>query len=190
MGHPNLIPETKLTLRVYNYARIDSALLARSEKVAEAIFRDAGVEIVWVDCALSQAQVREYPGCQSEMGAADLVVRIIPRSMAMKLRTQDEPLGSAQTCPENEPACELNVFYHRVDELAAYGYRVDPVLGHVIAHEVAHVLIGPGHSENGIMRGEWSRTVLQRISWGLLLDFTKTQASQLRSAVLRRTLPH
>jgi hypothetical protein len=86
------------------------------------------------------------------------------------------------------PACELTVFYHRVDELATNGYRADLILGHVIAHEVAHVLIGAGHSEAGIMQGEWSRYDLQRISWGLLLDFTEKQSVQLRSAVLRRAM--
>jgi hypothetical protein len=51
---------------------------------------------------------------------------------------------------------------------------------------VGHVLLGPGHSQEGIMRGQWTRNDLQRISWGLLLDFTSDQSKQLRYAVLRR----
>jgi hypothetical protein len=157
MSHPDQSPDAKLTLRVYNYAKIDPASLAQSEKVAAAIFENVGVEILWVDCPLSQAKFRAYPACQSDMGTNDLVVRILPHFMAEKLHAAGEPLGCAQSCPENELACELTVFYHRVDELATNGYRADLILGHVIAHEVAHVLIGSGHSEGGIMRGKWSR---------------------------------
>jgi hypothetical protein len=185
-GRADKIPEMELTLRVYNYAKIDAGLLARSEKVASAIFRNAGVETVWMDCALSEEQIREYPACQTEMGTTDLVVRILPRRMAENLRMHGEPLGTARLCPETEAACELNVFFQKVDELGARGYRADFVLGHVFAHEVGHVLMGAGHSDTGIMRGEWSRSDLQRISWGISLEYTSFQAEELRAAALKR----
>lgn len=178
--------DAKLTLRVYNYARLDPVSLALSEKNASAIFANVGIEVLWMDCSVSSTP-RAFPACQSRMGPLDLVLRILPRRMAVKLATRDEPLGSAQTCTESEPACEVNVFYHRVDDLAIQGFRADRVLGYVIAHEVAHVLLGPRHSEEGILRGEWTRDDLERISWGLTLDFTKEQSRQLRNAVLRRT---
>jgi len=184
-----LNPDATLTLRAYNYAQAESGLLAGSEKVAGEIFENVGIEIVWVDCPVSKTQSQTYPACLSDMGTTDLVLRIFPRHMAEKLHSPDEPFGFAQPCPENASACELTVFYFRVDELASKGYRADRVLGYAIAHEVTHVLIGPGHSEEGIMRGEWSRYDLQHISLGLQLDFTDVQSKQLRNAVLRRTTP-
>jgi hypothetical protein len=191
-SHPDRNPDEMLTLHVYNYAKIDPVSLARSEQVAGAIFENVGVEIRWVDCPLSQAQSWAYPACQPDMGTTDFVVKILPRHMAMRLQslhTTREALGFARPCPENEPACELTVLYHRVDELmATKGYRADLVLGHVIAHELAHVLIGPGHSQAGIMRGNWSDDELQRISLGRLLEFTNDQSSRLRSTVLRRMM--
>jgi hypothetical protein len=147
-SRPRESPEAKLTLRVYNYAKLDPQSLRQSEKVAAATFKNVGVELFWVDCPLSPAQFKTYPECQSEMGTNDLVLRILPRPMAKKFETSGEPLGFAQSC-----------------------------------HEVTHVLIGPGHSEGGIMRSD-----LQRISSGLSLDFTGNQSSQLRSAVLGRTV--
>jgi hypothetical protein len=178
--------DAKLILRVYNYARLDPVSMALSEKVASAIFENVGIEVVWMDCSVSKPPSRPSPACQSRMGPTDLVLRILPRHMAIKLASRDEPLGSAQACTESEPACEVNVFYHRVDKLGTQGYRAERVLGYVIAHEVAHVLLGPRHSEEGILRGEWTRDDLERISWGLALDFTKNQSRQLRDAVLRR----
>jgi len=178
--------KARLTLRVYNYAGIDSASLASSEKVASAIFASLGVGTDWVDCPASRRKVRAYPTCNSDMGTTDLVLRILPRPMAVKLHHSNDSLGFAQTCSESEPACELNVFYDRIDELATKGYRADRILGYVIAHEVAHVLIGPAHSDEGIMRGEWTSPDLQHISLGLSLNFSTDQSRKLRLAVLRR----
>ncbi len=182
----SISPKAKLTLRVYDYAGVDEASLTSSEKVADAIFQNVGIEATWVDCPTSKRKSEAYPLCDSEMGTADLVLRILPRHMAMKLRHSYDSLGYAQTCPESEPGCELTVFYHRVDELAANGYREDRILGYVIAHEVAHVLLGPGHSDEGILRAAWSPSDLQRISLGMHLDFSTDQSKQLRLAVVRR----
>jgi hypothetical protein len=187
VNHAQATLEAKLTLRVYNYARLDSMSLTLSEKIAAAIFQNVGIETVWVDCPVSKEKSSAYLDCQSDMGTSDLVLRILPRRMALKLLHRHDTLGFAQICPETEPACELNVFYHQIDELAARGYRGDRILGYAMAHEMAHVLIGPAHSEEGIMRGEWTPTDLQRISLGLSLDFSNSQSSQLRNAVFRRT---
>jgi hypothetical protein len=181
--------DARLVLRVYRYARIDPELLEAAEKVAAEIFENVGIRTEWMECPATPGEAEAYPACQSEMGSADLVVRLLPQRMAEKIRASEEALGFAQTCPESEPACELSVFYARIDKLAADGYRADRILGYVMAHEVAHVLIGPGHSDEGIMRREWSPHDLQRISWGLTLDFTRDQAKRLRFAVQRRTKP-
>ncbi len=189
VAHPTSGAEARLTLRIYNYAALDSASLTASERVAGAILENVGIEAIWVDCPTSTRRSQAYPACDSDMGTTDLVLRILPRRMAEKLRRSNDSLGSAQTCPETEPACELTVFYHRVDELATNGYRADLILGHVIAHEVAHVLLGPRHSDDGILRAAWSPSDLQRISLGMHLDFSTDQSKQLRLAVLRRTTP-
>ncbi len=181
--HPT---NASLTLRVYNYARIDPKSLEQSEKVASSIFGASGIKIVWEDCALTAAAVPELPACQSTLETIDLVARILPRRMSTKLLAVGEPIGLAQTCLESEPACELTVFEHRIDELARNGYRADLLLGHVLAHEIAHVLLGPGHSQTGILRAEWSRDDLQRISWGLTLRFSDRESTELRAAVRRR----
>jgi hypothetical protein len=182
-----LTPIPRLTLRVYNYARLDAGSLSRAEKLATAIFQNVGIETSWVDCATSVTQVRANRACDLEMGATDLVLRILPRRMAKKARASEDSLGFAQTCSEGEPACELSVFSDQVDGLATQGYRPDLILGYVIAHEVGHVLLGPGHSDTGIMRGGWTPNDLQRISWGMRVDFTGDQSSRLRRAVLRRS---
>lgn len=182
-------PGAKLTLRVYDYVPVDPVMLGRAEKVTNAIFEESGIGITWMDCTpLRGDSPPPHPVCPSNMGASDFVVRFFPRRMAVKLATPNEPLGFAQQCPETESGCQLTIFYFRVEETAADGHRAELVLGHVIAHEVAHVLIGPGHSEDGIMRREWSREELRRMSLGLQVGFTSGQSIQLQDAVLRRDI--
>lgn len=178
----------RLTLRVYDYVPVDREVLVRAEEITGAIFEQTGIEIAWTDCTPLRGDLGPYPACPSEMGASDLVVRLLPRRMAKKIKVaaRNEPLGFAPRCPEDEPACELTVFYFRIDELAAEGHRAEFLLGHVIAHEVAHVLMGPGHSEQGILRGEWSQEELRRMSLGLQLGFTNAQSWQLQDAARRR----
>lgn len=178
----------RLTLRVYDYVPVEREVLVHAEKITDAIFEQTGIAIAWMDCTPLRGDWGPSPACPSEMGASDLVVRLLPRRMAMKIKVagRNEPLGFAERCPEDEPACELTVFYFRIDELAAEGHRAEFLLGHVIAHEVAHVLIGPGHSEQGILRGKWSREELRRMSLGLQLGFTNAQSKQLQDAARRR----
>ena len=187
--HHVLSSDSKLTLRVYNYAGLSPSSLVLSEEVATSIFQRVGIEPVWVDCPTSKRNAVAYQSCDSPMGPADFIVRILPRHMADKVRHSQDSLGFAQICPDSEPACELNLFYHRIDELAAKGYRADRILGYAIAHEVAHILIGPIHSNDGIMRASWSSSDLNHISLGLQVNFSSIQSTQLRLALLRRSVP-
>jgi hypothetical protein len=161
--------------------------LERAKAVVTTAFQRSDVEVVWIDCPVDpKTYPLAYAACQTDLGASDFVVRIFSHHMPMRARASDEPLGSAQICPEKEPACGLNVFYDQLDQLAAEGYRSELVLGYVIAHEAGHILIGRKHSEEGIMRGEWSRRDLQQMSWGMRIGFTNEQSDRLRAAAYRR----
>jgi hypothetical protein len=181
-------PELTITLRVYNYAHLETAVLAESEAVVAAIFRQAGVDTVWIDCPLSPAESASYPTCRKEMGTTDFVLRILTPPMAMKTGTRDDPLGYAPQCPEDEPACPLSIFYYRIDGLAATGHaRTERLLGHAIAHEIGHLLLGSrAHSPAGIMRGIWSHDDLKSMAWRYLV-FTPDQRDLLRASLVRRT---
>src|SRR5215831_14420820 len=128
-------PEARLTLRVYNYAAVGPEALERAERVTEALFEEAGITITWMDCTPVRKEFLPDPVCPSDMEASDLVLRLLPRRMGMKLAAPKEPLGFAQQCPETEPACEVTVLYFRVEELAAEEHRPELLLGHVMAHE-------------------------------------------------------
>lgn len=177
-----------VTLRVYNYAHLDSTLLTSAQEVATVIFKGAGMETAWVDCPLSPADFEKYPACEQKTRTTDFALRIMTASMAAKLPTADGPLGFAQHCPDHERGCVANIFYPRVDELASQrGGRAARILGHVMAHEVGHLLLGPNaHSPSGVMRGVWSPDDLKFMNWSYLF-FTRRQSAELRARLARRT---
>jgi hypothetical protein len=82
--------------------------------------------------------------------------------------------------------CLATIFYPRVEDVASEVH--DPmtrILGHVIAHELGHLLLGPAHSSSGIMQGTWSHEALRFMDRNPLL-FTSSQSGQLRADVARR----
>jgi hypothetical protein len=107
--------------------------------------------------------------------------------MASKLTVSNEPLGFAQQCPDSEPGCVANIFYAKIDEVAwRAGGRSARILGHTMAHELGHLLLGANaHSPSGIMRGDWSPEDLMFMRSGEL-TFTLLQSDQILNSLLRR----
>jgi len=173
-----------ITLRVYNFAHIATELLSRSEKQATAIFRQAGVKAIWVDCPSSPADSDKFPPCHQPLGPADLVLKI--RSTAMTPKdTHGDILGSALLCLRDEVGCSAEIFYQRAADWAVRaripGYQL---IGHAMAHEIGHLLLGlKAHSQTETMRANWDREDLRRARLDLL-HFTDQEAEIIRAKVL------
>jgi len=74
------------------------------------------------------------------------------RSHGMKLHHSYDSLASANL-PRERPACELNVFYHRIDELATKGTG-RPSFGHFMAHEIGCTFLLASSFGRGINASE------------------------------------
>jgi hypothetical protein len=66
-------------------------------------------------------------------------------------------------------------------------YSAGMLMGHAIAHELGHLLLGSSaHTRYGLMAGRWRTNELDRAEVGLL-QFSAAEAARLRSESLRRT---
>ena len=179
---------TRIYMRVYNYAEAPDAVLGAAKAEAARIYRQSGIELEWVDCPCSVEDVPDYPACQSLAGGpAVLQVKILPKSMAERIEAPRLDFGLSMIPKDEGLAFNTSIFYHRVEAIAKKGgvSRV-VILGHILAHEIGHLLLGRGsHSESGIMHVPWDKLQLRRASEGRLL-FTSRQAKQIRAQVLRR----
>jgi hypothetical protein len=72
------------------------------------------------------------------------------------------------------------VFYDRVKD------QMGTVLGHVIAHEVTHILQGViRHSESGVMKANWTGADYQAMTWKPL-EFTREDIDIINCGLERR----
>ncbi len=181
-------PSLRIKVRVYNYAEASRGTLLRAEKEGTRILRDAGVEVAWLDCPTSHAEEEKYPACKPPMGAMAVDLRILPPSIASRVQSGREQLGFALPSTKSGSASAAWIYYQRVEDLAeSKDADQAQILGHAIAHEVGHLLLGPAeHSAQGIMRGNWDRKCLQEARRGQLL-FTRDQAELIRIEVQTRS---
>ena len=175
-----------ITLRVYDYARMDRPELLAAESEAATILAQAGVEARWVDCPTSEAELNNYPNCPSAWQANDFVLRLLPKAVDSRANWQDA-LGSTPECG-GVGICTSSIFYDQVAGLAQGGSATLPVLlGRSMAHEIGHLLLGANsHSRTGIMRAFWSGEELSLAARAYLL-FTPEQSRQMRTRLAERT---
>jgi len=176
---PKVKDESALKVGVYNYAHIGGLELREAEGQAGRLFLRAGVRIAWVGCAREESEVLSYPECSSR----DVVLRILPASMSDAFNSHAEALGAAISTAKPERAWVASVFYDRVASRAS-SWKLDPglVLGDTAAHELGHLLLGPGHSRHGIMQAIWTPEDLRRASRGEM-PFTPDEPASLKNAV-------
>jgi predicted Zn-dependent protease len=193
-------PHLTLTVRVYNYAGVDPKTLMQAEKVTEAIFRKVGVEMRWVSSPLNSATKHENSSERIWFHSSDVQINILPGSMSESFGWSRD-LGFALGVGPNPEVAY--VFYERAERLARQQMAekrlhetstgiverradIGQLLGHVIAHELGHLLGLRSHARTGIMRADWNLTDFQDIAFGYF-SFTPQQADVIRAEVRRRT---
>lgn len=163
-------PELRITVRVDDKAGVQGAVLTYAEARAARIFATIGVNVVWVD--------------GSEANRLKLVAPytiLIMAEAPSKLKAAMERLG-ADVMGQGAPLVgRAYIYYDRVLQLRLVPPRdVVTTLGDVIAHELGHLMLPPGHSNLGIMRP--SINMLSRS----LETFTEAEAANVRGTVRER----
>ena len=183
----------RITLRIYNYADVPADILSRAEQQMDRVYDRFGVGIERLYCPTSSEELRSNRVCSGRLGPNHLVIKLLSDSMSKRYGFRRGIFGIASHGTAGAPGTHVSLFYARVLDLAYYGGvgtgfedAQAIVLGHMMAHEVGHLLLGPNsHSSKGVMRFPWNRKTLLEMERGRL-RFTAQEQSRIRSELHRR----
>ena len=152
----------RIRVRVQDYAGVSPKRLAEAFAIAGEILHGANVSAVWLDCSPNANEAMDA-GCGRRPDAQDIVLRLMPEKMAAATGLKTACLGFA-VLPSGDYGTLAAVF---VDKARSKAERAlasrSAVLGHAIAHEIGHLLIGEAqHAPRGLMQAVWSRSTLLR----------------------------
>src|SRR5262245_60618763 len=99
----------KITLHIYNYAHVKSETLIRAKQEATRIYREIGVETVWLDHLVDEEKKDPAPFRMWE-----IYINIVPH-VTQEVGPLTDSIGIAPGAGRNR--ARLYVWYDRVDSL-------------------------------------------------------------------------
>jgi hypothetical protein len=166
---------SRITLFVNDSAGLNRAVLRRAQTEASRLFRPAGIEVNWQNCA-------DTHDCRRPPRPNEYVLHIVPRGNARS----DFVFGEAFLGPDGKGKY-ADVFFDRIRH-GGKDLDISQLLGAVAAHELGHLFLGShSHSLMGIMEPLWGAESLRQISMGSL-TFTPEQARSMRSRLGNESL--
>jgi hypothetical protein len=123
--------------------------------------------------------------CEYEPEPSVLVLHVLPAGVTRRAAPSGS-LGFAVPSKPGEFGGFAGVFYDPVKRLSSRGFSEPVILGHAIAHELGHLLLGfEAHSNEGIMKAEWHGKELKRAENATLV-FDPRQRSRIRQNLKTR----
>jgi hypothetical protein len=169
-------PSPTIRVRAINFTETTPDTIRKAEKEAGRIFREAGLNVVWLDYPLRESAANPEDPCQQPLGPGNVFVRLLVGETRKGI--PDSVFGFAIL-----PAL-ASVYYGTAVDLARdYSAETDvpTILGCVMVHEIGHLLLGSNsHSPTGIMQAHWGRKQLRGLVKGDL-EFTGEQSRQIRA---------
>ena len=152
-----------IVLLLVNEADVPSHVLSQAQDEASRIYQGHGIRLVWTDP-------------DTERGDYRFTVKIIPRTLTGK-GVDGRAMGVAPGTRETRGTLAY-AFYDRIKEVTiTIGADASLILGHVIAHEIGHLLLPyNSHAKTGLMRGGWDTQQAMRAATGAL-TFTPKEAA-------------
>ena len=140
-----------------DYVHVAPKALAEAEARVTASYRAVGIDVVWTS---SQSDV-DGTSALTTSGVIRVRVVLVPHARAeakcREERLSNDVIGVAISGASDARGRIAYIFYHRIERLAlAQGAPVARGLGHVMAHEIGHLLLGVNsHSSDGLMQPDW-----------------------------------
>jgi hypothetical protein len=165
-----------LTVVIHDYSALPLEVLERAKGITTTIYRQIDVQVNWWDANRFAAEVTTVLAARPVLTASVLHVRLFRSSPANGPRPANGELAHA--VPGSQYA---SVLVQRVEYVASHGGQdFVTLLGHVMAHEIGHLLLPPNsHSAAGIMAATMDLFLVDHGG----LSFDLRQAAAIRARV-------
>jgi hypothetical protein len=152
------------TVQICVHGNAEFRAFSRAQAVAAQMFAGIGIKVQWLD-------PRRCPAGAIRISLSDQT----PRT------THPGPVAYALPYE----GTHVVVFLDRIENMVDPG-RVPVLLGHVLAHEVTHILEGVvRHSSEGVMKAYWTNDDYQQMAWKPL-PFAQEDVDLIYRGLVRR----
>lgn len=150
---PEALPNREVSIRLFN-ASAPAEIVGPAKHIASKVLAQAGIGLVW--------RTTYKPEPIMEMGACgDRKLQTIDIAFAQKAPSNLPGSAMAIAHPFSSGGVRIIVFWDRVQSMHQVNTSstLRAVLGHVLAHEIGHILIGKyEHSVTGLMKARFSHS--------------------------------
>jgi hypothetical protein len=152
-----------LVIRLYNTSGIHPSELRAARQTAGSILGDTGLDVQFRHCGGRVSPEAAIDSCDESLMPSEVVVRVI-NAPAFNATLDHDAYGVTNVLRDTNRGWLATVFSDRIHDAASrVGVEPGTLLGRVLAHEVAHLLLGRDyHGNAGLMRAEWPDALLTR----------------------------
>lgn len=177
-----------IVLRVLNTTGVSAPVLAEAKDHVQRIYENIGIEMVWLDTDA----VPPSATTDDAIGSNALPLTVVMAHSDTAGNTYKAAVTGIALSSNGEGIRRAYVFSDRAEEQANVACRrvsflTQPrsealILGHVIAHEVGHLMLpGDSHGPTGIMKGQMDARSISDAAEGRL-SFTDEEGELIRRA--------
>ena len=179
--------KTVLPVRLYNYSAASRETVLAAWAETRHVLQKAGISVrVRYLHLVKGIPVADSGTTEAFEGSRGLQVKLVSTEMASKLGLSKLGLGLAVVSSEGPNELAYIDFERARKWGRTEGFSLRSLIGHLIAHEIGHLLLGSGsHRDNGLMKANFYRPELIQAGQRQLL-FSEDQAAQIRKSVQAR----
>jgi hypothetical protein len=170
----------QMNAAVCNLDGVREPIVAKAKAETELVYRSTGVTIVWRGCDRfpTAAELEREPWFIIRLRTGKPPLTAGPASLDVMGKAFVEDHGGGTMADAYFQAIQDRSEQHNGDS--------GLLLGFVMAHELGHLLLGPGHTPEGVMQTAWGQKQMDalRQRW---LRFTEEGAARIRRALESRT---
>jgi len=167
-----------MNVAVCNPGGVSRSVIASARAETELVYRSAGVQIVWHEC-------EAFPPPAGQAHDPWFVIRLRTDKPPLKVGASSlDVMGKAFV--EDAGGYMADAYLQAIQATSELRHGdAGVLLGFVMAHELGHLLLGAGHTPDGVMQAAWGQRQMDalRQRW---LKFTEECATRIQRALEAR----